>query len=367
MRYSREPAHQHAAVPRVGILLVNLGTPDAPTAPAVRAYLRQFLSDPRVVEIPRAAWWLVLNGLVLTTRPRQSAKKYASIWMGEGSPLAVHTERQTKLLRGYLGERLGAQVSVESAMRYGERSIAGALQALRAAGCDRLLFLPLYPQYAAATTGSACDALFSALLRERNLPGLRIVKHFHDHAAYIRALAQSVRDHWSVNGQPDRVLMSFHGLPQFALERGDPYHCECQKTARLLAEALDLAPAQYLVTFQSRFGRARWLKPYTIETVVALGRARTPRIDVICPGFVADCLETLEEIALENKAAFLQAGGREFHYIASLNERQDWIRALAEIALDHLGGWIDPDFDLAAAERNASSRAARARALGAKA
>lgn len=362
MQHAAEPPYQHGSQPRVGILLVNLGTPDAPTATALRPYLKQFLSDPRVVEIPRALWWLILNGIILRVRPRKSAEKYALIWTSDGSPLKVHTERQALLVRGYLGEQTKAPITVEWAMRYGNPSVAEKLWKLREAGCDRILVLPLYPQYAASTTASSFDAVAEALARMRNMPALRYIKHFHDDARYIGALAQSVRDYWAANGRPDKLVMSFHGVPRRTLDLGDPYHCECHKTARLLAEALELKPEQYLLTFQSRFGRAQWLQPYTMDTLTQLGRQKTRRVDVICPGFVSDCLETLEEIAIENKAAFLGGGGGEFHYIPCLNERDGWIRALVGIALDNLQGWLPSRHDPQAA---AASRQ-QALALGAK-
>jgi len=361
-----EPRHQHEAIPSTGILLINLGTPAAPTARALRPYLRQFLSDRRVVEIPRALWWPILDGIVLNTRPRKSAGRYAQIWTAEGSPLAVHTERQARLLRGYLGERTKAPLEVESAMRYGRPTVEEKLRALRERGCERVLVIPLYPQYAASTTASAYDAVGTALSRMRNVPALRMVKHFHDHPGYIQALAHSVRDHWMASGRSDCLVMSFHGVPRFMLDRGDPYHCECQKTARLLAEALALKPEQYRIAFQSRFGRARWLTPYTMSVLAELGKRKLGRIDVVCPGFVSDCLETLEEIAIEGKAAFLSAGGGEFQYIACLNERDDWIRALTDIALDNLRGWMTPDWDEAAARRAAEASRLRAQATGAR-
>jgi protoporphyrin/coproporphyrin ferrochelatase len=365
MPYAAEPAYQHGAVAKTGILLANLGTPDAPTAAALRPYLKQFLSDPRVVEIPRWIWWFILNGIILNSRPRRSAEKYAKIWTPEGSPLAVHTQRQARLLRGYLSERTRAPIAVEWAMRYGKPAIAQAMHALRNQDCDRILVIPLYPQYAASSTGSTFDAVQAAAVRMRNVPGLRLVKHFHDDPGYIRALAQGIKDYWSVNGRPDKLVMSFHGVPRYTLDKGDPYHCECQKTGRLLGEALQLEPEQYLVTFQSRFGSAEWLKPYTLETVTAFGRKKLGRVDVVCPGFVSDCLETLEEIAIENKAAFLGAGGREFHYLPCLNEGDAWIRALADIAMRNLQGWIDGAPDTAQTEGEASSSQRRALALGA--
>ena len=341
MSFLAEPAHAHGTPARTAILLVNLGTPEAPTTAAVRRYLKEFLSDPRVVEIPRLPWWLILNGIILNLRPAKSAAKYAQIWDKDGSPLKLHTERQAKLLRGYLGEQGHAALLVAYAMRYGNPSIASVLARLREQHCERILILPLYPQYAASTTATAFDAVSSFFRRTRNIPELRMVKHFHDHPAYVAALAQGVRKHWAQHGKPDRLLMSFHGLPRYTLERGDPYHCECQKTARLLAGALALLPEQYQLSFQSRFGRAEWLQPYTAVTLAQWGKQGLRRVDVVCPGFVADCLETLEEIAIEGKAAFLAAGGGEFHAIPCLNESEIWIRGLGQIATQHLEGWPD--------------------------
>ena len=357
-RFRPEPAFDHAAEARDGILLVNLGTPAAPTAAAVRRYLAEFLSDPRVVEIPRAIWLPILYGVILAVRPARSARKYAEIWTPEGSPLAVHTARQAALL----GASLGAQAPlIEHAMRYGKPSVAGALDRLRGAGCDRILVVPLYPQYAASTTASTVDAVSAWLARSRNVPELRFVKHFHDHPAYVAALAAGVRRHWDAHGRGERLVMSFHGLPRFALERGDPYHCECQASGRLLAEALGLTADQYVVTFQSRFGRAEWLQPYTEPTLIELARRGVGRVDVVCPGFVADCLETLEEIGIGGKRAFLSSGGREFRLVPCLNEAPEWIAALAAICAAH--GWPPR----AASAPELSRRRQRAVALGAKA
>jgi ferrochelatase len=320
-------------------LLVNLGTPDAPTPAATRAFLKEFLSDPRVVEIPRVLWWPILHLFVLRTRPKASAARYERIWTRDGSPLRIHTERQAKLLRGYLGERKRAGVVVDYAMRYGSPSIGSKLPALTAQGCERVLLVPLYPQYSASTTATVFDAASRALARTGVEPEVRTVRHFHDDTGYIRALEQSVRDQWMRRGRPAVLLMSFHGIPRRAVDRGDPYERECRETARLLAEALGLAPEQYRVTFQSRFGRAEWLKPYTAEVLAELGRQRLETVDVICPGFVCDCLETLEEIAIEGKALFLAAGGGELRYIPCLNERHEWIAALADMVERNLDAW----------------------------
>jgi ferrochelatase len=339
-RYAAEPLYNHGTPPKIGILLINLGTPEAPTAPAVRRYLREFLSDPRVVEIWRPLWWLILNLFILPTRPRLSARRYAQIWTSDGSPLKVHTERQAKLLRGFLGERIKTPLVIDYAMRYGEPSIPATLAGLKQQGCDRILVLPLYPQYAASSTATAFDAVGAAYAAMRNQPALRSVRDFHDHPGYIGALAQNINDYWLQHGRPDKLIMSFHGVPRYTLDQGDSYHCECHKTARLLAEALKLTPEKYQVTFQSRFGRAEWLKPYTSEVLKELGKQKFGRIDVVCPGFVSDCLETLEEIALEGKAIFLNTGGKDYHYIPCLNERHDWIHALAEITANNLLGWV---------------------------
>ncbi|HEX4328473.1 MAG TPA: ferrochelatase [Burkholderiales bacterium] len=340
-RFRSPPAYQHGSARKTGVLLTNLGSPDAPEAPAVRRYLKQFLSDPRVVEIPRPLWWLILNGIILNVRPKKSAAKYQSIWLPEGSPLKVHTERQVKYLRGFLHQRGVEGVEVAGAQRYANPPIASALDELVAKGCDRILVLPLYPQYAASTTASTYDAVAAWGAGARNLPGFNFVRNFHDHPGYIAALAASVREHWEKEqGPPDVLLMSFHGLPRRSLELGDPYHCECLKTGRLLAEQLGLEEGKYRITFQSRFGKAEWLQPYTAPTRAELGRAGTGRVDVICPGFVSDCLETLEEIAIEGRDEFLAAGGKKFTYIPCLNERDDWLHALTDLVQSHLQGML---------------------------
>jgi protoporphyrin/coproporphyrin ferrochelatase len=365
MRYLKELEFNHGTVARAGILLVNLGTPDAPTPAALRTYLKEFLSDPRVVEIPRPIWWMILNGIVLNTRPKKSAKKYASIWTAEGSPLKVHTEKQVKLLKGWMGQRIKSPFQIEYAMRYGRPSIPDGLDKLKAAGCDRFLILPMYPQYAASSTATALDMIGQHLARVRNQPALRTLKHFHDHPAYINALATNIRDFWQREGRPDVLVMSFHGVPRYTLEKGDPYHCECQKTARLLAERLGLEKDKFRITFQSRFGKAEWLQPYTDKTLQELGKAKTERVDVVCPGFVADCLETLEEIAQEGRDSFLSAGGKTFNYVPALNESSTWIDALGQIALENLAGWVSETWDQNAVERELVDSAARAKSFGA--
>jgi len=320
------------------VLFAQLGTPDAPTPAALRRYLRQFLSDRRVVERNRLLWWFILRLLVLPRRSRRSAALYQRIWTRDGSPLLVHSQRQRTLLRGYLGERMKAAglpadfCPVELGMRYGNPSIGSALDALRSAGAERVLVVPLYPQYAASTTATAIDAVAAHVAGLRRVPGLRFVDAFHDDPGYIRALAQIVNDYWMKHGRPDHFVLSFHGVPRRTLELGDPYHCQCQSTGRRLARELGLADAQWTLAFQSRFGRAQWLQPYTGERLVQLAKDGAARVDVLCPGFVADCLETLEEIGITARRAFLAAGGDELYLVNCLNDSPEWISALAQIA-----------------------------------
>ena len=338
-----QPSHLRAS--QTAILLLNLGTPSAPTRQAVRIYLQEFLSDPRVVEIPKFVWWLLLNLIILPIRSGASAKKYASIWLGElGSPLLHYSRLQAQALQAKFAQQ-NQPIIVELAMRYGKPSMAEVVEKMQALGSvERLLVLPLYPQYSATTSASSFDEILRLMSNWRNQPELRVVKHFHDNPAYIEALRQSITLFWQQQGRPnfaagERLVMSFHGLPKRNLLMGDPYHCECLKTGRLLGEALGLEPGQYLVTFQSRFGKAEWLKPYTALTLESLGKSRCPRVDIVCPGFPADCLETLEEIAMEGKILFEEAGGKNYNYIACLNDSPQWIEALMTIAKSHLSGW----------------------------
>ncbi len=339
--------HQTAApAATTAVLLVNLGTPKAPTTAEVRRYLAEFLWDPRVVEIPRPLWWLILNGVVLRTRPKQSAAKYASIWTPDGSPLLLWTDRQAKRLQGDLGQR-GLAVRVRYAMRYGEPSLPGVLDALQADGIRRILVLPLYPQYAGSTTATVVDAVAAWARGQRHLPELRFVNQYHDDPGYIGALAASVRDHWQREGRARKLLMSFHSVPARTVELGDPYREQCLRTAHLLAERLGLGESDYIVTFQSRLGRAKWLEPYTEPTLRRLAAQGVDSIDALCPGFAADNLETLEEIAVEGRDAFLGAGGKRFSFIPCLNDRDDWIRVLADLAQRHLQGWPTQHHDAA--------------------
>ena len=353
---------EHGQSAKVAIVLVNLGTPEAPTAKAVRPYLKEFLSDSRVVEISKLIWWCILNGIILPFRSKQSAAKYAAIWTDEGSPLKVHTLKQATLLRGYLGER-GHQVDVVAAMRYGQPALPAVLEQLKQAGCERLLVLPAYPQYSATTSASIFDAVFDYFKQIRNIPELRFIKHYHDHPSYILALKHSVLAHWEQHQRAGHLVLSFHGVPKRTLLLGDPYHCECYKTARLLAESLGLAKHEYTVTFQSRFGKAEWLQPYTQPTIETMAKNGTQRVDVICPGFTSDCLETLEEINMEVRSAFLLAGGKQFHYIPCLNEDALWLRALAEICEPHLHGWPTSFEALRDQQQQASASAVRAKQL----
>jgi protoporphyrin/coproporphyrin ferrochelatase len=341
MRFRPEPPYHHGTPERTALLLVNLGSPDEPTSGATRRYLAEFLADPRVVEIPRLVWMAILHGIILRIRPAKSAAKYATIWTPEGSPLVAGTARLAKLLQGALGER-GLPVTVRMAMRYGNPSVASALDALRAEGATRILVLPLYPQYAAATTGSVWDAVTAWGRQARHVPEFRFVHRYHDEPGYIDALAASVRYHWQREGRGRMLVMSFHGLPERRLHLGDPYHCECHKTARLMAAALGLKSDEYRVTFQSRFGKAKWLQPYTEPTLKEMAAGGLERVDVVCPGFPVDCLETLEEIAQEARDAFIAAGGREFHYVTCLNDGPEGVRALAGVAQRHLAGWPTP-------------------------
>ncbi|MEO8347213.1 MAG: ferrochelatase [Betaproteobacteria bacterium] len=368
MPHAPEPPFAHDRVPRAGVLLVNLGTPDEPKPSAVRRYLAQFLTDPRVIEIPAWLWKPILYGVILLVRPTQSARKYASIWTKDGSPLLVHSQKQRTLLLGYLGQRLkiagfpADSCPVELGMRYGNPSIGKAIDRLRAANCEKILVMPLYPQYAASTTAATLDAVADHLKHVRRVPALRFVDTFHADPGYIKALAQNVNDFWTKNGRPDRVVLSFHGLPQQTLDKGDPYHCLCHTTGRLLAQELGLTPAQWTLTFQSRFGKAPWLKPYTSDVLKVLGREGVKHVDVFCPGFVSDCLETLEEIGMEARVTFLESGGKEFRVIPCLNEHPLWIAALTDMVFRNLDGWLAEPPEAQARE----ATLLRAKVMGAK-
>lgn len=353
--------YPHDTPSRTGVLLTNLGSPDAPTPAAVRRYLAEFLWDPRIVEIPRPIWWLILHGIVLRLRPKRSAHAYSQVWTERGAPLITISRAQVDAIKANLATQLGEGTVFAMAMRYGNPSIAAGLRELQAAGAQRILVFPLYPQYASSTTGTTYDAVNAELRQWRWLPALRFVNGYCDHPGYIAALARSVREHWDEHGQGEKLLMSFHGLPRRHLESGDPYYCHCQKTARLLAGALRLEDAQWHVSFQSRFGREEWLKPYTDATLKEWGEQGIAKVQVICPGFSADCLETLEEIALQNRDIFLAAGGGEFEYIPALNTREDHIKALSDIVLEHSAGWHEQH----TAEADTQAILSRAKSKGA--
>ena len=335
------PIFSHEQPAKVGVLVTNLGTPAAPTAAALKPYLKQFLSDRRVVDLPRLLWWPILNLIILNVRPRKSAAAYAEIWSDEGSPLFVHTRNQTGALRTRLEAVYGDQVVVEFGFRYGSPSIGDGIESLRQQGARKLLVLPLYPQYSGPTGASTFDAIAEDFRERRWLPDVRFITHYHDHPAYIAALAASVRRHWEQHGRADKLLMSFHGIPRRYFDSGDPYFCECHKTARLLAEALELGEKDYQLVFQSRFGREEWLQPYTDKVLEKLPGQGVRSVQVICPGFSADCLETLEEIALQYKDLFEKSGGERFEYIPALNEDSEHIALLLELVQDNLRGWKD--------------------------
>jgi len=350
-RYQQTPDFEHGRSDVTGVLLVNLGTPDAPNSSAVRRFLKQFLSDPRVVELPRALWWLILNGVILRIRPSRSAEAYEKIWTDKGSPLLRFSGQLAERVRERLDARAPGFFRVELGMTYGQPSIPDAIDTLQRAGARRLLVLPLYPQYSGTTTASVFDVVTGKLQGVRWIPETRFVNQYHDEPGYIDALAASIREHWAEHGRGEHLLLSFHGVPRYTLDGGDPYHCQCQKTGRLLAEALRLGPGEWTLSFQSRVGRAEWLRPYTDETVKKLGGAGIQRLDVACPGFSTDCLETLEEIAMQNAEFFAESGGGALRYIPALNARDDHVTLLADLVERHAAGWLNAASDPATRER----------------
>lgn len=335
MKYKNHNIADENTPSPLGVLLVNLGTPDSPSVADVRRYLAEFLADPRVVETPRLIWWFILNGIILRTRPKHSAEAYAQVWTEEGSPLMSISRRQASALQKALEEHLQEPVTVALAMRYGNPSIAAGLEKLQQENAQRVLVLPLYPQYSATTTASIFDAVSRELQTWRRIPELRFINHYQDDRGYIKALATSIQNFWEAHGKPDRLLMSFHGIPKEYAEGGDPYPRECHTTSRLLATELGLNETDWAISFQSRLGRKEWIKPYTDETLKAWGREGVSKVHVICPGFATDCLETLEEIAVENRGYFLDAGGQEYDYIPALNDSPAHITALADLVAKH--------------------------------
>lgn len=358
-KYTGFQNYEHESIPSAGVLLTNLGTPDHPTPDAVRKYLAEFLSDPRVIEVHPLIWLPVLHGIILRTRPRRSALAYKKVWTNNGSPLLDISLRQLDAVKAGIAKLAGGPVRIELAMRYGNPSISDGLEKLRAANVQRLLVFPLYPQYSATTTASTFDAVTDVLKTWRWVPAVRMLNNYHDDPGYIDALVNSIRDHWTGKGTAEKLLFSFHGLPKHYFLAGDPYFCQCHKTARLVAEGLGLNDDKWLVSFQSRFGPREWLKPYTDKTLVEWGKHGVKSVDVICPGFSADCLETLEEIQIQNRDFFLEAGGERFSYIPALNDRPGHITALAELIINNCRGWpeFDPDRDeVAAREETRLSR-----------
>ena len=334
-RFLPEPPLPYTEQNRTAVLLLNLGTPDAPTAQAVKPYLRDFLSDQRVVELPKLLWQPILRGLILTLRPKKSAHAYEKIWFKEGSPLLVYTARQAETLGKLLPD-----ITVRYAMTYGKPGVDDVLAELKSQGIGNLLVVPLYPQYAASSTGAALDKVFLQLLRQRNQLSIRTVSRFYDDAGYIEAMKKHIQAYWTEHGRGEKLMLSFHGIPQKQYDEGDPYPDECRHTAKLLAEALGLTEQEYIVSFQSQFGKAKWVKPSTQVLFDELPKQGITKLDVFCPGFMADCLETMEEIALMGREQFHAAGGKEYRYIPCLNDSAEWIGALADLVRRNLRGWV---------------------------
>jgi ferrochelatase len=366
--FESSPEYEHGLPESLGVLMVNLGSPDAPTPEAVRTYLRQFLSDPRVVEVPRIIWWLILHGYILRFRPAKTAEAYQKIWTEHGSPLKLHCGHIVDALQETLSARLSGAIHVELAMSYGQPSIDSALEKLHSQFVRRIVVLPMYPQYSGSTTGSVFEAVTAALSRRRWVPELRFINHYHDANGYIAALTASIRNYRELHGAGERLLFSFHGVPEKMLFDGDPYHCHCHKTARLVAQSLELADDEWHVSFQSRLGRAKWLQPYTDVTLRKWGREKAGVVDVISPGFSADCLETLEEIEIQYSELYSEAGGGELHYIPALNARDDHIGFLSRLIEKNVAGWPEasPDWSVSETARQLEKSRQRAAAMGAE-
>ena len=355
MRYVSAAAGNADAAERIGILLVNSGTPEAPEAYAVRAFLRRFLSDPRVVELPRALWLPLLYGLILPLRPLRVAPKYRRIWSASGSPLREITERLRAQITALLAQRMLAPLSVEAGMLYSPPDLRPALERLRDGGAQRILVLPLFPQYCGATSGAVFDQVSAVLRHWRRVPQLHFVADYHDHPGYIEALRGSVTEHWQTQGRSSHLLVSFHGIPERNVRRGDPYFTQCHATARLLADELLLKDGEWSVSFQSRFGPAGWLKPDTRDVLAAMPGRGVRDVCVVCPGFAADCLETLEEIDIEDREVFMRAGGQRYEYVPALNARASHARCLTELIAQHCQAWTHTGQGSLAAARGASA------------
>ncbi len=338
-KYKGNPEYKHDSPSCIGVLITNLGTPDAATPAALRTYLAEFLSDPRVIEVPKFLWWFVLHGIILRARPKNSAALYKKVWTDEGSPLLSISKKQAEGIQKLLDEQHSGKVKVELAMRYGNPSIESGLDKLRAANARRIIILPLYPQYSAATTGSTFDAIADQLKQWRWVPELRMVNHYHEDEGYIDAIANSIKQHWQDKGQAEKLVFSYHGMPQHYIDAGDPYFDECNQTSKCIVEKLGINDDEWITTFQSRFGPRKWLQPYTDETLKELGKNGTKHVQIICPGFSADCLETLEEINIQNKGFFIEAGGEEFSYIPALNDSDEHIQALSNIIIKNCQRW----------------------------
>ncbi|WP_322406427.1 ferrochelatase [Idiomarina sp. PL1-037] len=339
MKYQGSPGFSHGQADKIGVLVTNLGTPQAPTKKALKPYLKEFLSDPRVVEVPRLLWFLILNGVILRFRPKRSAEAYKTVWTDRGSPLLFHTQDQASAIEAKLKQTWGDNIVVDFAMRYGNPALGDVVEKMMQKGVRKLLVLPLYPQYSASTTASTFDALAKDFTKRRWLPELRFITHYHDFSPFIEAAAQRIERHWDAHGRADKLLFSYHGIPLRYLKNGDPYHCECYKTSRLLAERLGLGKDEYLTTFQSRFGREEWLQPYTDMTMKALPGKGVKSVQVFCPGFSSDCLETVEEIGEENREYFMESGGERYEYISALNAESGHIDALSQLIENNLQGW----------------------------
>lgn len=366
--YSVEPRFEHGAPPAVGVLMVNLGSPEAPTAKALRPYLRQFLGDPRVIELSRPVWWMILNFIILTFRPKKSAKLYANIWTEEGSPLMVYSKSLAEKIEVELRQRLGTPLHVALGMTYGKPSVPKALAELKAKGCRRILVFPMYSHYSSTSVGASFDAVMKELMTWRWVPEIRTIHEYCDDPGYIRAVAGRIREFWDREGEPEKLVMSFHGIPKRYFLNGDPYHCQCHKTGRLIAEELRLPEDRYLVTFQSLFGREEWLQPYTENTLEAMAHAGIRSVDVTCPGFIVDCLETIDEIGREYRDVFIEAGGGQYRFIPCLNDRPEHVRLLSDLLQKNLSGWtVDREnFDQGAFAEACEHSRALAEALRAK-
>ncbi len=339
MRYKSDENYSHGDEREIGILLVNLGTPDAPTTSAVRTYLAEFLADPRIVEIPRVIWWIILNLIILNIRPKKSRDLYKKIWLKDGSPLLVISKKIVNKIKNSKNISCRKNLSIDLAMRYGNPSIKKALENFKKNNINKLAIIPMFPQYSAATTASIFDEISSEIKTWRNIPDVRFLSTYHDNTNYIEACASKIKSFWGKQKKSKKLVFSFHGLPQVNLHKGDPYYCYCQKTARMIAFELKLNENDYIVTFQSRFGKQVWLKPYTDEVLTNLAKEGVDSIDIFCPGFLCDCLETLEEINMQSRENYILCGGKTFNYIPALNDSDENIKSMEQIILREISGW----------------------------